>query len=386
MKTLIISLLAIAIIAALTFGARNYLEENKPEAETKERVEMVPVVDVAIAKRQDLAFPLLSEGLVQTRRETILSAQVGGRIVEVHPQFEVGALFKKDEVIAKIDRLNYTAVLAQMKSALADAKLAVVREEARGAQAARDWKKIGGGKPATDLVLRVPFLESAKAQVISAQAALDKAEEDLKRTLIRAPFDCRVRQVTLNLGATVAPGSQLGMIYDAESLMVRLPFSLDDYSQIPEGPEVQLSTEISGQRYTWRGEVMWDLGEVDQATLSSYLLVGILPNDSAPKRFRLPSLGLFLKAEVVGASVDGVVAVPRNALRGRDQVGVLNEASELELRRLTIVRGTSDTVYASRGVQDGEKVILTKIELPVAGMKLAEPQPEGEPEPESEEE
>ena len=123
---------------------------------------------------------------------------------------------------------------------------------------------------------------------------------------------------------------------------------------------------------------MWDLGEVDQATLSSYLLVEILPNDAAPKRFRLPSIGLFLKAEVVGASVDGVVAVPRNALRGRDQVGVLNEASELELRRLTIVRGTSDTVYASRGVQDGEKVILTKIELPVAGMKLAEPESEEE--------
>jgi len=149
---------------------------------------------------------------------------------------------------------------------------------------------------------------------------------------------------------------------------------VDDYAQIPEGPQVELSTEIAGVKYTWKGTVMWDLGEVDQATFSSYLLVKIHPNASAPERFRLPSLGLFLKAEVVGAMVKGVVAVPRDALRGRDQIGVLNEASELEFRKLSIVRGTSETVYASKGVQEGEKVILTKIELPVAGMKLAVPE------------
>ena len=374
MKTIIISLIAIVVIVMLTKGAQEFLEEHKPEAEKKARVEVIPVVEVAIAKRLDLAFPLLSEGVVQTRRETILSAQVAGRIIEVQPEFEVGATFKEGVVIAKIDPLDYASIVAQAKSGLSECKLAVIQEQARGQQAARDWKKIGGGRPASDLVLRIPFLETAEARMVAAQAALDKAVEDLDRTLIRAPFDCRVRQVTLNLGATVAPGSQLGTIYDAENLMVRLPFSLDDFSQIPEGPSVELFTEIGGVTYEWKGEVLWDLGEVEQATVSAYLLVKVSPNDSAAERFRLPTPGLFLKARVTGASVAGVVQVPRSAMRGRDKIGILNEEGELEFRTLTIARGTSDAIYATAGVKDGERVVLTKIELPVEGMKLAEPQ------------
>ena len=374
MKTIIISLIAIVVIVMLTKGAQEFLEEHKPEAEKKARVEVIPVVEVAIAKRLDLAFPLLSEGVVQTRRETILSAQVAGRIIEVQPEFEVGATFKEGVVIAKIDPLDYASIVAQAKSGLSECKLAVIQEQARGQQAARDWKKIGGGRPASDLVLRIPFLETAEARMVAAQAALDKAVEDLDRTLIRAPFDCRVRQVTLNLGATVAPGSQLGTIYDAENLMVRLPFSLDDFSQIPEGPSVELFTEIGGVKYEWKGEVLWDLGEVEQATVSAYLLVKVSPNDSAAERFRLPTPGLFLKARVTGASVAGVVQVPRSAMRGRDKIGILNEEGKLEFRTLTIARGTSDAIYATAGVKDGERVVLTKIELPVEGMKLAEPQ------------
>lgn len=376
MKTVISSIVAIVVIFAATFGVKKFLEANKPEAEKKERVVSIPVVEVEVVTKQDLEFPLVSEGTVRTRRDTILSAQVGGRIAEMHPEFEVGATFKAGEVIAQIDRLDYEAAVAQAKSNLADAKLAVIQEKARGEQAARDWAKIGGGKKASDLVLRIPFLKSAEARVAAAEAARDKAVEDLDRTQIKAPFDCRVRTAVLNLGATVAPGTQLGTIYDARNLMVRLPFSIDDYSQIPSKPGIKLTAEIGGKVYEWSGEVMWDLGEVDQSTLSAYLLAKILPNESAPERFRLPSPGLFLKASLTGSTLANVVAVPRSAVRGKDQVGVLNEKNELEFRTLTIARTSADRVYATDGVADGEKVILTKIELPVEGMKLAEPKKE----------
>ena len=123
----------------------------------------------------------------------------------------------------------------------------MVQEKARADQAARDWNKIGGGKIASDLVLRVPFLKSAKARVAAAIAARKKAEADLIRTKIVAPFDCRVRSTNLNLGATVVPGSQLGMIYDPKNLMIRLLFSLDDYAQLPKETNVTLSTNIGGK-------------------------------------------------------------------------------------------------------------------------------------------
>jgi multidrug efflux pump subunit AcrA (membrane-fusion protein) len=91
MKTVIFSIIAIVVVLAATAGVNHFLEVNKPEAAKKERVETIPVVKVALVKMEDLEFSLKSEGVVMTRRQTVLSSQVGGRIVEVHPQFEVGA-------------------------------------------------------------------------------------------------------------------------------------------------------------------------------------------------------------------------------------------------------------------------------------------------------
>ncbi len=370
MKTVITSIIVIALVGGATFTGIKILEKNAPEAESKVRVEKPPVVVVAIARKEDLNFPLTSEGVVRASRDTILSAQVAGQIVDVDPKFEVGATFKEGEVIAKIDRVNFEAAEAQAQSTLADAKLNLVQEKARADQSARDWRKIGGGKVATDLVLRVPFMESARARVLAAEKALELAEEDLRRTEIKAPFNCRVRAVNLNRGATVAPGSQLGTIYDDQNLTIRLPFSMDDYAQIPDKSEIKLFTTISGQLYEWDAKMMWELGEVDQSTLSAYVLAKVTENSDQSRRFRLPVPGIFVNARLKGAALPGVVGVPRSAVRGRNQVFVLNEESKLEIRELTIARSTATNVYTTQGIEHGEEVILTKLEMPVAGMIL----------------
>ena len=179
MKTVITTIVAIVTVLGLTIFGVYLLKENAPEAEKKKRVEATPVVEFEIVSKSDFEFSLESEGVVVASRETILSPQVGGRLALVDDRFEVGATYKKGHVIAEIDAVDYQAAIAQADSTLADAELALIQEEARSQQAARDWEKIGGEKPASDLVLRVPFLISAKARVAAAIAARDKAEADL---------------------------------------------------------------------------------------------------------------------------------------------------------------------------------------------------------------
>jgi len=376
MKVPAFSLITIAVVVGLTFIGIKILKETAPEAEKKELMTTIPVVEVLSVERRDLDFPLESEGVVTTRRETILSAEVGGQIIKVHPHFEVGATFEVGEVIAEIDPLNYVAAVAQARSTVADASLAVKQETARGEQAARDWAKIGQGKDASEMVLRVPYLKSAEAGLVAAEAMLEKALEDLDRTLIKAPFDCRVRDVSLNLGATVAPGTRLGMIYDPSKVMVRLSFTMDDFAQIPQESEIALTADLSGEPHQWEAAVMWDGGEIDRATLSAYLFVEVKPNLEAPERFRLPPPGLFVNAKLTGAKLPGVIAVPRKAVRGRDGIAILNSKGELEFRTLFIARSNSQFLYVTSGIQSGEKVILTKLEMPFEGMKLVEATPE----------
>ena len=371
-KVIVLSLVVIAAIIAVTIGGSAFLEANKPVAEKKESEVIIPSVEVLVVKSKDVALTLKSEGVVSTLRETVLSTEVSGKVIFVDPRFEVGGTFDAGEIIVRIDDTNYRAAVAQAESSLADANLSLKQEIARGNQAARDWAKIGEGEEASELVLRVPFLKSAEARVVSAQAMLDKALEDLNRTELRAPFDCRVRDARLDLGAIAVPGSQIGTVYDHSKYIVRIPFSLDDYASLPKSGEIKLSAEIGGLFHEWGAKVMWEDGDLDRKTLSAYQIVEVLPNTEVSGKFRFPPAGLFVRAEVSGAKLENVIAVPRSAVRGRNEIAVMNDEDELESRQLQIVRSTSETLFVTDGINDGERLIMTKLDLPVEGMKLIE--------------
>ncbi len=379
MKKIIVSSFILILICVVVTGlVMAYLEKTKPIAEKRNAEVVTPVVEVVTVQRKDAQFALESEGVVSTLRETDLAVEVTGRVVFVVERFEAGGSFQAGEIILTVDDTNYRAAKAQAQAALADARLNQEQEIARGAQAVRDWEKIGGGEVASDLVLRKPFLESAKARVVSAQAALDKAMEDILRTSLRAPFDCRVRRANLDLGAIAVPGSPIGQVYDNSKYIVRLPFSLDDYASLPKDVEIKLFSEVGGQQYDWAATVLWEDGDLDRTTLSAYVIAEFYPNVNNGKRFLLPPAGMFVKAEVSGAALKQVVAVPRSAVRGRNEIAVVNEDNQLEFRTLEIVRSTAGMVYVKSGVEDGERVIMTKLELPVEGMslKVVEDEPE----------
>lgn len=376
MKPLVKILIVIGIIIAITFSVISFLNEFAPEAKNKEAVEKIPIVEIQVAEQGAVNLELTSEGLVKSRRQTVLTAEVSGRIVHVDPRFEVGGEFKKGDIILQLDQVNYEAALAQAKSTLADAELGLKKEAARGEQAARDWKKVGEGRTPSEMVLRIPYLESARAKVDSAQAMLKKARTDLDRTSVRAPFDCRVREAKLDLGATVMTGAQLGAVYDTAGYEVRLPFSLSNYSLVPEKASFVITNEIAGSIYQWHADLIRLEGDVDRATLSAYVIAAVQPNPDVPAAFRLPLPGMFVKAQVEGVTLDDVISVPRSAVRGREQIAVMNAEDQLEFRTLTINRSTSDQVYVTDGVKAGERIILTKLELPVVGMKLSVAKPQ----------
>jgi hypothetical protein len=115
---------------------------------------------------------------------------------------------------------------------------------------------------------------------------------------------------------------------------------------------------------------MWDLGEVGQKTLSAFVLARIFANEEHRSQFVLPSPGIFLNATIGGAVLPKVVSVPRSAVRGRNQIFVLNRENKLEIRDLMVARRTADRVFVTQGIADGEKVILTKLDMPIQGMNL----------------
>lgn len=81
-------------------------------------------------------------------------------------------------------------------------------------------------------------------------------------------------------------------------------------------------------------------------------------------------VGLFVEAEIVGRTARGVVVLPRSALRGDDQVLVVDGEDRLRFRDVTVLRRDREEVLIRAGLAGGERVCVSALEAPVDGMRV----------------
>jgi hypothetical protein len=81
-------------------------------------------------------------------------------------------------------------------------------------------------------------------------------------------------------------------------------------------------------------------------------------------------MGTYVQAEIRGRSAEGLIELPREALRDGDRLFVAGEDDRLEIRNVDVVRATAQRVYLTNTVEAGERVITTAISTPIPGTKL----------------
>lgn len=364
---------ALVLVLLVGFGVMKYLKDNGPVADRELPPRVVPVVNIMEVYAGKEQLTVTTQGRVEPTRRTQAASDVRGRVVMVSPKFEAGGVFAKDEIMLEIDSADYVAAQANARSALADAQLLLVQEEARAEQAKRDWEKLGRGE-ASDLVLRKPQIDSAKAHIEAAQAAMEKAKRDLSRTKLRAPYYCRVAASYIDLGSYVMVGARLADLYSADAFEARVPVTLEELGYLNEdkivGSSVSMKAVLGGDVRYWKGMVVRNEGQVDQQTMTVYLHVRIEISDEQ-EAYQLPPLGLFVEAEIRGRTIDQVIKIPRSALRADNTLLTVNERNELVIVKVTPVRTLAKSVLVSEGLKDGSRVIVSPMETPVPGMKLS---------------
>ena len=359
-----IIVLGLLIVGA---GVMILMVVNKVKAKQEEPKAITPAVKVMSLEAQSHEVMIRTQGVVESRREVMLASEVGGRVIAVSDQLIVGGRVRKGDLLVEIDPADYRARVAMAKAALADARLALEVEKAKAEQAKRDWKKLGRGE-ASPLVLREPQIESAEARIDSAVAEVERTKNDLKRTKVEAPFDGRVRSEEVEEGAVVMPGTRLAEIYSDTELEVRLPFSLRDFGYLngTDTPEFELMAEVGGERRIWLARLDRIEGEVERATLSGYGMAKVLASEDDPV---FPPVGLFVEATVPGKTLEGVIEIPRSAVRGEDEVWVEHNG-ELQKREVDILRSKRDVLIVRGGFDPEDRLVLTRLEAPIEEMKV----------------
>lgn len=370
-----ILILAVAAMAGL------FALKSKPPQEDREI--RPPLVEISEVVKEDVTLTVRTQGTVLPRTETELKSEVSGQILAVSDSLRDGGRFSQGDILLEIDPSDYKAAVAQAEASVAQMRVRLEQELAQAEQAAQDWNDLGRGE-ASSLALREPQVAEARALVLSAEAALERARRDLERTRIKAPYDGIVRSKIADLGQYVSPGTPLASIFATDYVEIRLPLTMVDlghldvplnfssYESGNEGPAVTLTADLAGRTHVWEGTISRLVGTLDERNRVTYAVAKVSdPYNRSEQRWTQPlAVGLFVEAEIEGRDLHEVAVLPRYALRADQRILIVKADNTVEQRAVQVARADSRHVYITGGLEAGERVCLTALEFVIDGMTV----------------
>jgi len=360
-------ILTIVGILAAAIAAMAGLSSLKPEPPKKEVENLDLLVEVMQLEISSESFEISTQGTVRPRTQTLLSAEVSGSIVSISPKFIPGGVFQEGEALMRIDPTNYTVAVDKAEALVNQRQI-----EYDGAQKLRNQ----GYRAEAELA-------SAAAALAAAQAELVGAQRNLERTYVRLPYEGMVLSKDADLGQFVNPGTQIGVTFATNYAEIRLPLTDQDLAfvetpstaeitrtGVAEGPLVKLSAIQKGRYTEWDAHIVRTEGVVDERSRVTYSVAQVVdPYQLHDLGTPLP-IGTFVAAKISASNIVDVIRVPRGAVRGSDQLLIVDDENRIEIRTVEILRSDAQFAYVSGGAEAGEQITITAIEAPTNGMSV----------------
>lgn len=369
-------MLPLAVVIA-GFGLAAVIIATGPKLEPQPPISNAPLVRTWQAVDERVQLSSITHGTVLPRTESELIPEVSGRIVSISPAMVSGGFFRKGDLLLEIDPLDYEVALEQANAGLASAK-----SELDNASKAHDRQLDLAQRQSTsqsqkdDALNRLHF---AQASLREAKARLARAERDMARTRITAPFDGRVRSERVDIGQFVTRGSPVASLYATDIAEVRLPLHDEELAHLDlplagqdggHEPIVILRAQFAGGLHTWEGRIVRSEGELDPENRMINVVAQVQsPYERSGDKPPL-AVGLFVEAEIIGHQVDNVFVLPRSALQANEQVYVIGKDNRLQFRDVDILRVVGEKVYITGGFSRGETICLSTLSNAVDGMPV----------------
>ena len=203
-------------------------------------------------------------------------------------------------------------------------------------------------------------IAQAKATLAAAEAKLKRAELDIQRTYVRAPFAGVVEEVHSEVGDYVAPGTACVTVVDLNPMLLVGRVAEKDVHLLKiDQPVIGLmsdGTEVEGP-------VSFIGAQSDPAT-RTYAVEIEVPNADYDLRSGLTTEIRIPVAEVMAQKISPALFALDD--EGKIGVRIVNERGAVEFHHVTIVRDEPDGVWVS-GLPDVATLITVGQELVVPG-------------------
>lgn len=353
--------------------ASESLEKSGGNKEVPITVEAAPVL------RGDLIKTVSAQGRVFAYQQMDLIAEAPGRLVTL--RVKDGSRVKKGDIIAEIDDREYRLAVEDAKSQLLEARANYIQYDTNlelksatstntAAYAALE-KKYKDGLISKDQYEREKYalelddvrsgskrLEVVSAKTIDrAQMALKKAQLNLDKCVLRAPFSGTIFGVEVTEGMLLGGATKIAKLVNLNDLVVKAQVLESEIGQVVQGRNIRVKFTALPELEDLTGTVKAISPFVNDANKT---VEAVLSFKNKDERVRP---GMFAEARIDAAIFPDRLMVPKTAILPRDNRKVVFKVS---------TENRAKWEYVTTGEENDQYVEITEGNLEPGDMVLTD--------------
>lgn len=375
----------LALVIALAWGAYGrWQRDAAADLTQRQTVNFVPELRVAVAKRQDGPVAFTLPGTVLPFDQARIYARATGYIAE--RLVDIGSRVHKGDLLVRIAAPDLDQQLAQAEAQLGQIRAALEQAQAMAEQARSDatladvtnfrtsrlagqgWEsKQNADNTRLGLASKQAAVTNAEAGVRVADANVRAQVATVQRLLqltqyekVEAPFDGVVTARNIDNGDLVkaddnSGGTPLFALQRDDVVRVQVNVPQAGAVGLKDGLEAKVHVpEMPGR--TYEGHVARNSVALDAASRTMLAQVDVVNPDGTLKP------GLYVNVDFAIPRTIPAVVVPVEAVLFNGEglrVAVVDDASRVHLRNVTIYRDFGTTLELRDGLEGGEELALT---------------------------
>jgi len=407
---------------------------NKKGPSRPQLAEQPRTVHVVIAQPMTIIPRVTGYGYVQPTETWEALPEVSGKIVEIHPELEKGAFIAKGDLLVRIDPQNYDFAesrgLASVMSI--DAQLKELAQQKTNAQKLldierqklklskqelernkklfeqgvisssdleREEKNVLAQQASVDNLVNtlelIPSRETAlRAQKKSDMSNLGERRLDIEKTVIRAPFNCRISEVNIELNQFAPAGTMLIKAVNISRVEIPVQLSPTELSHLlsPKigdqsplydtkfnmdalrkliGISATVRVPLFNKKAEWEGTFMRTSDAIDLNTGAITVYVAVdKPYEKITPSERPPLVpNFYTEVELSGSPRDNRFVIPFQAIHN-GVVYLVDAENRLKKHEVTAEMVMGNLAILHGGLPVNGKVITTDLVPAIDGMLL----------------
>ncbi|MFV2089715.1 MAG: efflux RND transporter periplasmic adaptor subunit [Pseudomonadales bacterium] len=319
-----------------TLAEQNRLNDARQQDLTPTRVR----ARIINASRQ--VQQVVLRGRTENKRTVTVKAETTGRIID--RPVERGTAVTKGDLLCQISMEDRYAGLTESRDSLSQARIEYqgsLKLEEKGYQSAT-------------------VIAQAKSRLAAAQAELTRAELEIQRTYVRAPFAGVVEELQSEIGDYVIPGTDCVTVVDLNPMLLVGRVAEKDVQLLKLDQQV---TGIMSDGASVSGPISF-IGQQSDSATRTYAVEIQVPNPDYRLRSGLTTEIRIPVAEVMAQKISPALFALDDS--GTIGVRIVNEDGAVEFHHVRIVRDEPDGVWVS-GLPDVATLITVGQELVVPG-------------------